>query len=409
MIDYVVRNARVTGRLDVTTDIGFEKGRIAAVESNLVCDAPEYDAQGCFCCAGLIETHIHLDKSRIIDRCAGESGRDHNAMKRVSDVKKTVSIEDVRKRASETLENCIKHGTTRMRTHVEVDPLVGLRGFEGVQKLVEEYKWAIDIELCVFPQEGLTNNPGTDELMVEGLKRGARVVGAAPNYDTDHAAQTRRVFELAREFDVDIDMHLDSGDSPEDLDTILVCELTEKYRWGGRVAIGHATKLSTMEPAKQKDMAKRLADVGVAVTILPATDLFLMGRERDYNVRRGLVDANLFVEQGCNCSLSSNNILNPFTPFGDGSLLRMANLHANILQVGQPERIAECFEMLTSRSARLMNLTDYGIAVGNPADVAVLDAATPRQAVAELREPIAVFKRGKRTVTRQRTELHRPA
>ena len=409
MIDYVVRNARVTGRLDVTTDIGFEKGRIAAVESNLVCDAPEYDAQGCFCCAGLIETHIHLDKSRIIDRCAGESGRDHNAMKRVSDVKKTFSIEDVRKRASETLENCIKHGTTRMRTHVEVDPLVGLRGFEGVQKLVEEYKWAIDIELCVFPQEGLTNNPGTDELMVEGLKRGARVVGAAPNYDTDHAAQTRRVFELAREFDVDIDMHLDSGHSPESLDTILVCELTEKYRWGGRVAIGHATKLSTMEPAKQKVMAKRLADVGVAVTVLPATDLFLMGRERDYNVRRGLVDANLFVEQGCNCSLSSNNILNPFTPFGDGSLLRMANLHANILQVGQPERIAECFEMLTSRSARLMNLTDYGIAVGNPADVAVLDAATPRQAVAELREPIAVFKRGKQTVTRQRTELHRPA
>jgi cytosine/creatinine deaminase len=409
MIDYVVRNARVTGRLDVTIDIGFEKGRIAAVESNLVCDAPEYDAQGCFCCAGLIETHIHLDKSRIIDRCAGESGRDHNAMKRVSDVKKTFSIEDVRKRAGETLENCIKHGTTRMRTHVEVDPLVGLRGFEGVQKLVEEYKWAIDIELCVFPQEGLTNNPGTDALMVEGLKRGARVVGAAPNYDTDHAAQIRRVFELAREFDVDIDMHLDSGHSPENLDTILVCELTEKYRWGGRVAIGHATKLSTLEPAKQRVMAKRLADVGVAVTVLPATDLFLMGRERDYNVRRGLVDANLFVEQGCNCSLSSNNILNPFTPFGDGSLLRMANLHANILQVGQPERIAECFEMLTSRSARLMNLTDYGIAVGNPADVAVLDAATPRQAVAELREPIAVFKRGKQTVTRQRTELHRPA
>lgn len=408
MIDYVIRNARLPGRLDTTADIGFEKGRIAAIESKLVCDAPEYDAGGCFCCAGLIETHIHLDKSRIIDRCAGTTGRDHNAMKRVSDVKKTMSVEDVHARAAETLENCIKHGTTRMRTHVEVDPLVGIRGFEGVQKLVDEYKWAIDIELCVFPQEGLTNNPGTDELMVEGLKRGAKAVGAAPNYDTDHAAQIRRVFELAREFDVDIDMHLDSGHSPDHLDTILVCELTEKYKWGGRVAIGHATKLSTMEPAKQKDMAKRLADVGVAVTILPATDLFLMGRERDYNVRRGLVDANLFVEQGCNCSLSSNNILNPFTPFGDGSLLRMANLHANILQVGEAERIAECFEMLTSRSARLMNLKDYGIAVGNPADVTVLDATSPRQAVAELREPVAVFKRGKRTVTRHRTELHRP-
>src|SRR5215208_8142870 len=163
-----------------------------------------------------------------------------------------------------------------------------------------------------------------------------------------------------------------------------------------------------MDVPKQKEWARRLADAGVAVTVLPATDLFLMGRERDYNVRRGLVDANLFVEHGCNCTLSSNNIMNPFTPFGDGSLIRMANLHANTLQVGEPERIAECFEMLTTRSARLMNLKDYGIAVGNPADVVVIDATSPYQAVAEIRPPLAVFKRGRRTLTRHRAELHRP-
>ena len=114
-------------------------------------------------------------------------------------MKKTFTVEDVHARARETLENCIKHGTTRMRTHVEVDPGVGMRGFEGVQALVDEYKWAIDIELCVIPQEGLTNNPGTDELMVEGLKRGAKVVGAAPGYDTDHAgADPARVRAGAR-------------------------------------------------------------------------------------------------------------------------------------------------------------------------------------------------------------------
>ena len=117
-----------------------------------------------------------------------------------------------------------------MRTHVEVDPGVGLRGFEGVQALVEEYAWAIDIEICVFPQEGLTNNPGTEELMVAALRDGAEVVGAAPSYDTDHAGQIRRVFELAREYDVDVDMHLDFGNTPDDMDMPLVCELTEKYR-----------------------------------------------------------------------------------------------------------------------------------------------------------------------------------
>jgi cytosine/creatinine deaminase len=409
MIDYVIRNARLAGATDITTDIGFEKGRIAALEPNLVCDAPSYDAEGCLCCAGLIETHIHLDKSRIIDRCMPETERGANAVKRVAAAKKTFTVEDVHARARETLENCIAHGATRMRTHVEVDPGVGMRGFEGVQALVDEYKWAIDIELCVFPQEGLTDNPGTEELMVDGLRRGAKVIGAAPGYDSDRAGQIRRVFELAREYDVDIDMHLDFGNTPDDLDATLVCDLTDQYKFGGRVAIGHATKLSTLDPAGQKRIAKRLADAGVAVTILPATDLFLMGRDQTYNVRRGLVDANLFVEHGCNCSISTNNILNPFTPFGDCSLLRMANLHANVLQVSHAERIAETFAMLTTRSARLMNLKDYGIAIGNPADVVVIDAQSPKQAVAEIRPPLAAFKRGRRTVTRHRVELHRPS
>ena len=330
------------------------------------------------------------------------------AVKRVAAAKASFTVEDVYTRAKATLENCLLHGATRMRTHVEVDPGVGLRGFEGVQVLVNEYKWAIDIELCVFPQEGLTNNPGTDELMVEGLRRGAKAVGAAPGYDTDHAGQIRRVFALGREYDVDIDMHLDFGNTPDDLDIHLVCELTEQYRLGGRVTVGHATKLSTLDPARQKEMARRLADVGVAVTILPATDLFLMGRDQEHNVRRGLVDANLFVEEGCNCSISTNNVLNPFTPFGDCSLIRMANLHANVLQVGSAERIAECFEMITTRSARLMNLPNYGIAVGNPADVVIIDATNPGQAIAEIRPPLAVYKNGRRTVTRRRAELHRP-
>jgi len=125
-------------------------------------------------------------------------------------------------------------------------------------------------------------------------------------------------------------------------------------------------------------------------------------------VRRGVADANLLVEHGVNCSISSNNILNPFTPLGDCSLIRMAHLQANVLQISHVERLRECFAMLTSRSARLMNLADYGVAVGNPADLVVVDAESPEQAVAEIRHPLAVWKRGRRTVTRHAVELHRP-
>jgi cytosine deaminase len=151
-----------------------------------------------------------------------------------------------------------------------------------------------------------------------------------------------------------------------------------------------------------------MADAGVAITVLPATDLFLMGRDQDHNVRRGVTDAHLFLAAGCTCSISTNNILNPFTPFGDSSLVRMANLHANILQVGHRDGLHQCFEMISERSAKLLNLKDYGIKVGNPADVVIIDAASPADAVARNAAPLAVFKGGKRTVTRERAVLHRP-
>src|SRR5262249_24536102 len=170
---------------------------------------------------------IHLDKSRIIDRCAPQARRDLSPVKGVTPLKKHMSVEDVRARAERTLEACIVHGTTRMRTQVEVDPGIGMRGFEGGQSLIADYAWAIDIEMCVFPQEGLTNYPGTDELLVEGLRRGAKVIGGAPRYDTDHAGQIERIFALAREFDVDIDIHLDVGHTADAMDIHLVRELTD--------------------------------------------------------------------------------------------------------------------------------------------------------------------------------------
>ena len=303
-------------------------------------------------------------------------------------LKKDFTVEDVRARAEATLRECLVNGATRMRTQVEIDPAIGLRGFEAVHSLIADYAWAIDIEICVFPQDGLTNYPGTEELLVAALKRGAPVLGGAPRYDSDPAAQLGRVFALAREYDVDLDLHLDVGDSPDGMLIYQVLELTERYRRGGRVVAGHMAKLSLLPPAEVAALARRLADAGIAVTVLPATDLYLMGREKDHGVVRGVADANLLSANGVTCSLSSNNILNPATPYGDCSLIRMANLHANVLQIAAPEELRELFLMLTERSARLLNLKDYGLAPGNPADLVVIDAATPEQAIAEIRPPL---------------------
>ena len=408
-MDLIIRNARLSDRpAGEPLDIGIDKGRIVAIEHGLKADAKVYDAKGCLACPGLIETHIHLDKSRIIDRCAPQERSKLSPVFGVTPVKKTMTVEDVRARAEKTLHECIKHGTTRMRTQLEVDPGIGMRGFEGVQSLIDDYKWAIDIEICVFPQEGLISYPGTEELVVEGLKRGAKLIGGAPRYDKDEHGQIRRIFELAREFDVDIDMHLDVGPTPDGMNIHLVRELTEKYQRGGRVVVGHMAKLSLLPPDEVASLAKSLADTGIAVTVLPTTDLFLMGRNRDHSVVRGVADANHLCEHGVNCSLSSNNILNPATPYGDCSLIRVANLYANVLQVDRPAQIRECFNMLTERSARLLNLKDYGFKVGNPGDVVIINAQTPEQAIAEIAQPLAAFKNGKQTVEWPLPQLMRP-
>ncbi len=418
-MDLVVTNAHLADRPDDgPLDIAVADGKIAAIGHGLVTAAGEvgesYDAGGRLVCAGLIETHIHLDKSRIIGRCPPPpshepGGRRVNPVTLTAPLKKEFTIEDVRQRAEATLYECLVNGTTRMRTQVEIDPGIGLRGFDAVQSLAADYHWAIDIELCVFPQDGLTNYPGTEELLVAALKRGAPVLGAAPRYDSDPSAQIERIFALAREFDVDLDLHLDVGDSPDQMHIYQVLELTERYGRGGRVVAGHMAKLSLLPPAEVAALARRLADAGIGVTVLPATDLYLMGRERDHAVVRGVADANLLSANGVTCSLSSNNVLNPATPFGDCSLIRMANLHANVLQIGAPEQLRELFQMLTGDSARLLNLKDYGLVPGNPADLVVIDAATPEQAIAEIRPPLAVWKRGRRTVTRHPPELVRPS
>lgn len=408
-MDLILRNARIVGQRDgAPVDIGIDKGRIVAIQPGLAASGRELDLGGRLVSPGFVETHIHLDKSCILDRCKAEKGDLEEAIGEVAKAKKAFTPEDVYQRAKRTLEKCILNGTTHMRTQLEVDPGIELRGLEGVLAVINEYKWAIDVEICIFPQEGLLNNPGTDELMVEALKRGGKVVGAAPYTDTNPKGQMDRVFEIAREFDIDVDMHLDFGPNPDELDLTYVCELTDKYKCGGRVTIGHVTKLSAARPELFAKAAKRMADAGVALIVLPSTDLYLMGRHMDHNVMRGVTAAHKLLHAGVNCALSTNNVLNPFTPFGDCSLIRMANLYANICQVGARSDVRECFNMITERSARLMRLKDYGIAVGNSADLVVLDCQDPETAVAELVPPIYGFKRGRQTFTRQPAVLHRP-
>jgi cytosine deaminase len=356
----------------VLLDIGVREGRVVALAPGLPAGMVDHDLQGRLAVPGFVETHIHLDKACILERCASERGDLSEAISEVARLKAGFTEEDVAARAARALAKCLVNGTMRMRTHVEVDPVIGLRGLEGVKRALRAYAWAMEVEICVFPQEGLLNNPGTEELMIAALRDGAGCVGAAPYTDSDPHGQIDRVFRMARDFDVDIDMHLDFSTDPGELDAEYVCRKTEEAGWGGRVAI-------------------------------------LMGRDVDHAVPRVVAPLHRMLGRGVNCSVSTNNLLNPFTPFGDGSLLRAANLFANVAQLGRREELAECLRLVTGRAARLLNLDDYGIVVGGVADLVVLDSADPALAVAELAQPVMGFKAGRPTFTRPLPTIHAPA
>jgi cytosine/creatinine deaminase len=383
-LDLLLRQGRRADE-DAPVDIAIASGRIVEIAGRIAADAPEERLDGRLVIAGFVDSHIHLDKSCILDRCHCEQGTLEEAIASVATAKRSFTEADIYARAQRTLEKAIVQGTTRMRTHVE-----------------------IDLQICAFPQEGLTNDPGAEELLVQACEQGADVIGGCPYTDTDPPTQIARIFEIARRFDLDIDFHLDFDIDPSWMHLDEVCRQTDAQGWGGRVAVGHVTKLSAIDHCRLAEIGRRLADVGVAVTVLPATDLFLMGLERHLHVPRGVAPAHRLLHHGVTCSLATNNVLNPFTPFGDCSLIRMANLYANVAQIGRARDLKACFDMITTLPARLMNAAHYGVAVGHPADLVVLDSRDPALAVAEVAQPLFGLKRGRRSFTRAAATIHRP-
>ena len=380
--DLILRNARLAngGAIESGMDIAIADGRIAAIGPRLAGEGKSVDAGGRFVSPGLVESHFHLDKARILDRCAPPSDRkatDH--MKRTSAAKHTFTEEDVYARASATLEQCLLNGVTHMRTHVEVDPNVELRGYKAIERLAKDYAWGDRPRAVRLPAGRLDQRRGRRgerrggaEARRDGRRRRPALRHQRPCPDRPHL-RAREGFQRRRRHPSRRRPHHGRHGHLPGLD------LTDKMGWGGRVAIGHGSKYSCLPPDELAALGRRLANSGVALSVLPATDMFNVGRHMEHSVIRGVADANALIAQGANCSIATNNIMNPFTPFGDCSLVRIANMYANVVQRGTEEELTDCFAMLTERAARIMRRKDYGIAVGNPADLVVWNAKTPAE------------------------------
>jgi cytosine deaminase len=404
--DFVLSNVRLGSDAD-PVDIGFADDRIAAIGASLAHEGPSEDGHGLYAFGGFVESHIHLDKAMILDRCPICEGTLGEAIALTAKAKAGFTEEDVYARASQVVEKAILQGTTRMRSFVEVDPRAGFRSLDALLRVARDYDWAIDIELCVFAQEGITNEPVTADMLAQALEKGANLVGGCPYTDPDPEAHVDVIFELARRFDVDVDFHADFDLDPENSILPKIAAETIRHGYQGRVSVGHVTKLAAMTPEALRAAAGLLAEAGIAVTILPATDLFLTGRGHQRLAPRGVAPGSVLAEHGVLVSLASNNILNPFTPFGDCSLGRIANLYANIAHLARDVDMEQVFAMVTANAA-LQLRQPHGLCLGGSADIVLIDAPSASDAVRSIAPVVSGWKRGRKTFQRPRAELYRP-
>lgn len=401
-MDIIIRKVRLENEKDLM-DIAIKDGKIVAIEGNIEGDAKKViDADGKVLIPGLVESHIHLDKALIADRLPNRSGTLAEAIEVTAKLKPTFTKEDVEERARRALMMLVKNGTTHIRTHSEFDPSQGFTGFETVMKLKNEFKDLVDMQVVAFPQEGIFKAHGTKEMMYQAMDMGADVVGGIPYNDSPAKEHIDLVFEIAKKYNKPIDFHQDFKDDANGITIEYVCEKTIQEGFVGRVSVGHLTSLAALPKEKLNPIIELISKAGVSVMSLPATDLHLGGRNDEYNVRRGVTPVRALRDGGVNVCLATNNIRNAFTPYGNGDLMQIAMLSIPVSHLGGADDLPTVLPMITTNPAKALELKNYGIKVGNNADMVLLDTKVVNNAIIDIPDRLYVIKNGKITVQTER-------
>jgi cytosine/creatinine deaminase len=384
-------------------DLTIHQGRIRQVGPRISTPAQTtLDINGKLVLPGFIESHIHPDKAFIADRTSGLSRLRPTPQVLVAELKKSFTVEDIYKRARRVILFALRHGCTAMRAHVEIDAFVELRGVEALQRVQAEFAGALDLRLIAFAQEGIFHDDVTQGLLREGLRMGLPILGGCPYMDQDQRRHIDWFFDAAEAAGVPLDFHADSGDDPSRLTCDYIAEQTIVRGMQGRVSLGHLCTLDLLEPDHRARVIDKLREADIHVISLPATEMHVKGRA-DKHAWRGVTRIEELRAAGVNVSISTNNIVNPFTPYGHPDLLRQALVTAMAAHVGNLDQMAWLLELITFNPAKALGLKDYGLTEGCRADLVVLDAADPVQAITEQSEKLWVVKSGRIVAHNTRT------
>jgi cytosine deaminase len=409
--EILVKNVALWGT-EGLCDLGIASGRFVSMGQSAASSNAglTLDAEGRMAVPGFVEPHIHLDKALISERApVNISGTLTEAIEILWNIKRNFTVDEIADRASRVLERALESGIFRLRTHVDVDPIGGTRPAEGLIRTRERFRDLMDIQIVAFPQEGIVKSPGTEALMREVMKSGVDVVGGMPFNEASPQDSRRHieiVFDIAREFDADIDMHVDETDDPMARTLEVLAELTIANGWQGRVTAGHTCALASYPRNYADHVIGRLRQANVNMIANPATNLMLQGRFDDYPKRRGVTQVKELLAAGVNVACGQDCVHDTFYPFGQNDPLEIAFLLCHASQMSQPAEILTVMDMVTNNAAKALRAPDFRVAVGAVADLVVLDARDAREALATRAPRRWVIRRGK-LIAEAKLEMHR--
>jgi cytosine deaminase len=403
MIDLLVRGCRVEDA-PAPADVAIDDGRIVAIEPVSELEGrQEIQAGGRVLIPGFVNSHVHLDKAFVGG--LAPSGLMLDGVARGAARKREYTHEDVKQRVRRALDLAIRHGVTALRSPVDVDPIVGTLGVEATAEVREEYRDRIQLQILAFPQEGFLGVDGMHQLLARAVELGADVVGGRPHGDPAGALDYDRhiddIFEIAdgRLVDMSVDALFPEDRSrppdPEGLGVYRLAEGVLRHGYApGAVTAHHVLALSALDAAAAAPVIERVREAQMNVITLPTSNLFTEGRTDPDNPRRGLTRVKDFVSAGVRVALGTDNLDDTYLPFANMNLLLEAHVCACAAHLGNEEELRELLRMVTYNGAATLALEGYGTAIGDRADLVLLDTDDHRSIVTMQPEKRHVIKAG---------------
>lgn len=395
--DLIVRNASLKdGRVGM--NLGIQHGKIVAVEPELAATAHQtIDAEGMLVIPPFVDPHFHLDATLSLGRPRlNQSGTLLEGIKLWGELRAEQTIAEITNRALKYCDLAVSQGLLAVRTHVDIcdDELKAVHALIDVQATVKDY---LDLQLVAFPQDGFFRSPNAQKNLNRALDLGVNVVGGIPHFERTMEAGTQSVQALcliAAKRGLPVDMHCDETDDP--LSRHIETLAFEAQRLGLQQVVGsHLTSMHSMDNYYVSKLLPLIAEAGVAVVANPLINITLQGRHDSYPKRRGLTRVKEMREYGIGIAFGSDCMMDPWYPLGTADMLEVASMGLHVGQLTSQEEIRWCLDAVTELPASILGLQDYGLAPGCNADLVILQANSPLEALRIKPPRLCVVRRGK--------------